>query len=127
MVVEVDLLTILRPLIALIVFSAVTPLLGYVEGRLKLKYLTGAFATLGFLIALLLSIGMIKTLLTEGVTASLPGFGPPLGVEIRIDALSIFMVLLFLSLGLLVSIYSIKYMEHDTGLDRYYTMLSLLV
>lgn len=45
----------------------------------------------------------------------------------RIDPLSAFMVLLFVGLGLLVSIYSIKYMEHDTGLDRYYAMLLLLV
>ncbi|MEM0217472.1 MAG: proton-conducting transporter membrane subunit [Candidatus Nezhaarchaeales archaeon] len=127
MVVEVDLVTALRPLIALVAFSAATPLLGYVEGKLKLKHLTGGFATLALLIALLLSLDIPKTLLTEGIVTSLPGFGPPLGVEIRVDALSIFMVLLFLSIGLLVSLYSIKYMEHDTGLDRYYTMLLLLV
>jgi len=127
MPVEVDILTALKPIIVLIAFSALTPILGYVEGKLKSKYASGIFATIGFMVALAFVIDMYMHLPAEGFTSSFPGFGPPLGVELRIDALSIFMIALFCGIGLLVSIYSIKYMEHDTGLDRYYTMLLLLV
>jgi proton-translocating NADH-quinone oxidoreductase chain N len=37
------------------------------------------------------------------------------------------MALLFCLLGLFVSIYSVKYMEDDTGLDKYYSLLMVLV
>ncbi|MEM4576597.1 MAG: proton-conducting transporter membrane subunit [Candidatus Nezhaarchaeales archaeon] len=127
MAIEVDIVTALKPIIALMVFSALTPIVGYIEGKAGFKYSSGIFATLGFLIALVLSIDMYGLLPAEGIVSSFPGFGPPLGVEVKVDALSMFMVLLFSALGLLVSIYSIKYMEHDTGLDRYYTLLLLLV
>ena len=127
MTIEVDLITALKPIIVLIAFSALTPLIGYIEGKLKSKYASGIFATIGFLISLIFLIDTYLYMKGEVITSSFPGFGPPLGVEIRIDMLSMFMALLFCSIGLLVSIYSIKYMEHDTGLDRYYTMLLLLV
>lgn len=133
MTVEVGIAEIMGPVISLIVFSALMPILGYIEGKLKYKYLTDITASVGFSFALLYFVHLLwkyrSPLLVEGnaLTSFFSGFSPPLGVEIRVDALSAFMVLLFISLGFLVSVYSIKYMEHDTGLDRYYAMLLLLV
>jgi len=124
---------VMGPVIALIVFSASMPILGYIEGKLKYKYLTGVAASVGFsfaLIYLAYFLWRFWSSLAKGVALTsplFPNFGRPLGVEIRVDVFSTFMALLFIGLGLLISIYSIKYMEHDTGLDRYYAMLLLLV
>ncbi|MEM2058841.1 MAG: proton-conducting transporter membrane subunit [Thermoproteota archaeon] len=120
-------LYVLGPTLVLSTFSALTPIVGYLEGRKKYKHLSGAFATLGFLIAFIIAIQMYVNLPADGFRAYFPGFSPPIGVEVLVDTLSMFMVLLFCGLGMLVSIYSIRYMDHDTGLDRYYTMLLLLV
>jgi len=130
--VEVGLADVMGSVIVLITFSALMPILGYIEGRLKQKYLTGVTASVGFsfaLVYLAYFFWRYWSLLAEGgaLTSSFPAFGPPLGVEVRVDAFSAFMTLLFIGLGFLVSVYSIKYMEHDTGLDRYYAMLLLLV
>ncbi|NHJ32769.1 MAG: hypothetical protein FK732_07895 [Asgard group archaeon] len=45
----------------------------------------------------------------------------------RIDELTWWFMLVFTLLGSIVSIYSIKYMDHDDRLDRYYLLLLLLV
>ncbi|MDD1776442.1 MAG: hypothetical protein LUP94_03705, partial [Candidatus Methanomethylicus sp.] len=57
----------------------------------------------------------------------LNGFAPPLGVELYADMFSIFMACLFCSLGLLASIYSTKYMSVDDGLEKFYSLLLMLV
>lgn len=127
MAIEVDFLTTLRPVMILIVSSALMPIIGYIEGKLRYKHISGVLATISFLTSLILVIDMYLRLPDVGITSSFPGFEPPLGVELRIDHLGMFMITLFCGLGLLVSVYSIKYMEHDTGLDRYYALLLLLV
>ncbi|MFX1508815.1 MAG: complex I subunit 5 family protein [Promethearchaeota archaeon] len=45
----------------------------------------------------------------------------------RIDMLTVYMSVIFLTLAILVSLYSIKYMEHDTRLPLYYALLLTLV
>ena len=52
---------------------------------------------------------------------------PPLGACLEIDMLSIFMSFSVALLGLFATIYSIRYMEHDTRLTEFYTLLSALV
>jgi len=52
---------------------------------------------------------------------------PPLGACLEIDMLSIYMAFSAAMLGLFANIYSIKYMEHDTRLTEFYTLLSVLV
>ncbi|MEM4699946.1 MAG: proton-conducting transporter membrane subunit [Candidatus Nezhaarchaeales archaeon] len=53
--------------------------------------------------------------------------GSLVGSTLRADALSVFMALVFCSLGLLVAIFSVRYMEEDTGLDKYYALLLTMV
>ncbi|MHA1607172.1 MAG: proton-conducting transporter transmembrane domain-containing protein [Candidatus Freyarchaeota archaeon] len=52
---------------------------------------------------------------------------PPAGSVFAVDFLSILMAAAFTGLGLAVSIYSIRYMEHDTGKTKYYALLLILV
>jgi proton-translocating NADH-quinone oxidoreductase chain N len=56
------------------------------------------------------------------VTAQLP-FSPYFGAILEIDMLSVFMAVIYVMLGLLAAAYSIRYMERDTGLTEYYTLL----
>jgi multicomponent Na+:H+ antiporter subunit D len=55
------------------------------------------------------------------------GVQPPLGACLQIDLFSSYLALSVAGLGLLVTFYSLKYMEHDTRLTEYYTLLNLLL
>lgn len=55
------------------------------------------------------------------------GKEPPLGSCLEVDQLSVFMALSTLFLGLFVGIYSFSYMEHDTRLGEYYSLLLLMM
>ena len=52
---------------------------------------------------------------------------PPTGSVFAVDFLSLLMAAAFTGLGLLVCIYSINYMEHDTGKTKYYALLLVMV
>nr|MDO8076514.1 proton-conducting transporter membrane subunit [Candidatus Freyarchaeota archaeon] len=52
---------------------------------------------------------------------------PPTGTLFAVDFLSIVMAAAFTGLGLVVCVYSINYMEHDTGKTKYYALLLILV
>lgn len=52
---------------------------------------------------------------------------PPTGSVFAVDFLSILMAAAFTGLGLVVCVYSIRYMEHDTGKTKYYALLLILV
>lgn len=54
------------------------------------------------------------------------GQAPPLGGGFEIDMLSVFMAGSISFLSLLVAIYSISYMEHETRLTEFYTLVSFM-
>ena len=53
--------------------------------------------------------------------------GGPIGSTFKLDELTWWLMLIFTLLGSVVAIYSIRYMDHDTRLDRYYFLLVMLV
>lgn len=55
------------------------------------------------------------------------GEKPPLAACFEIDLLSVFMIFSSVSLGLFVAIYSFRYMERDSRLGEYYSLLLLLI
>lgn len=55
------------------------------------------------------------------------GGGPPLGASFEIDMMGIFMAFSATILGFFATVYSYNYMEYDTRLTEYYTLLSALV
>ncbi len=55
------------------------------------------------------------------------GGAPPLGACFEIDALGIYMAFSAALLGFFATLYSYNYMEHDTRLTEFYTLLSALV
>ncbi|MBS7249097.1 MAG: hypothetical protein KIH08_00680 [Candidatus Freyarchaeota archaeon] len=88
----------------------------YIAPTFYFEYLPGGFALTMYINLLLGGAGPLSL-----VTA------PPTGSVFAVDFLSILMAAAFTGLGLLVCIYSINYMEHDTGKTKYYAALLVLV
>ena len=53
--------------------------------------------------------------------------GSTLAVMLRADGLSVFMTGITLSLGLLAVVYSLSYLKHDTGVDKFFPVLLLML
>jgi multicomponent Na+:H+ antiporter subunit D len=70
--------------------------------------------------------GMVQDSVNNILIVSLVG-PPPLGACLEIDMLSIYMAFSASLLGLFTTIYSMRYMEHDTRLTEFYTLLCTLV
>jgi hypothetical protein len=86
----------------------------YIIPTFYFEYLPGGYTTT-----------ILINLLTHGqgplakVTALSLFTAPPTGSVFAVDYLSIVMAATFTGLGLLVCIYSIQYMEHDTGKTKF--------
>jgi proton-translocating NADH-quinone oxidoreductase chain M len=115
------------PLDALLFFSVTTPLVGWIGyqiGHVKIREL---YAIAGLIVSALLLV-----VLSDGVQKSkvvvvtIKSFLPPLGVCLTVDSLGIFMAAIYILLATAAAIFSIRYMEHDTGLTEYYTLLLVM-
>lgn len=94
-------LPVLVPL-TLLLFSLIIPLLGLLRRRLAYP------ATLaGMVIALVWSVAGLGAILTGGsISYHLGGWQPPIGIELVLDPLSAFMVVLIVSVAFLVLLHS---------------------
>ena len=88
----------------------------------------GVVASIAFLLALTLLAAQSSRGL---VVVEYRIFGPdsPLTASLKLDPLSLYFSLIFCGIGLAASVYSMKYMivERETGLDRYYSLLLILI
>jgi proton-translocating NADH-quinone oxidoreductase chain N len=82
----------------------------------KLSGIAGSLCSCAFIIWAIASLWFMN----ETVPATL-------GVTLRFDALSILLSLTALFLGLMVAIFSMKYMEDDQSQERYYPLLLILI
>jgi multicomponent Na+:H+ antiporter subunit D len=114
-----------------LVISAVTALatfsLGTLAERYKISRVPELLSFIGLGATFVSVLYLFVYRLPAGVLSYFYAYGPPSGALIEADAASLFMAAIFSGLGLVVSIYSISYMEHDTGLPKYYALLQLLV
>lgn len=114
-----------KPLDVLLIFTVTTPVVGWVAYRKAHREILGVYAALGLSVTAYFLYELYWEVADKGVVlivGQLP-FNPPLGACLEIDMLSVFMAFLYTMIGLVASVYSIKYMEHDTGLTEYYTLL----
>lgn len=109
----------------LVLGAILTPVVSYAGHAAKMRGIREVFA-----IAVLALSGISLYQFAQGapgpVTVLRTDLGP-LGSCLEIDALSILMASLFILLGFLSTVYSVKYMEHDTGLGGYYSGLVMMV
>jgi proton-translocating NADH-quinone oxidoreductase chain N len=103
----------IAPIIDLLLFFAITtPVLGWLCEKIKRPYLCGAYVTIS------LAIALWQVLLMKF----------PIKIsQFSIDQLSGFMAITFLMLGIFASIFSMKYLERDTGIPLFYTLLILMI
>ncbi len=111
-------INLIYPFLSLIVFALLTPLIDYLGRKIKFKYLSGVWATLGFIAAIYF---IYKDYLIVQVT------GKQFYTVFFADMLTIYVSTLFLGMGLIATFYSIRYMEHDTGLTTYYTLVQTMI
>ncbi|MBM7833647.1 proton-conducting transporter membrane subunit [Clostridium sardiniense] len=99
------------------------------EKNIQIKRVISIFASLLSFITTLL---MIKPIFIENKILEYwmggwePIDGASIGIALRVDALSLFVGIIITGACLISSIYSIRYMEEDNGLSKYY-MLSMLL
>lgn len=110
------------PLVFLFSGSFLAYAMGRAEQVYQKKYLAAATALLFFSIALILQILLAMQIWDNGSLSFYIG-----DTLLRMDALSVFLGLIALSLGTIVCLYSVIYMEHDKGQEYYYPLLLLMV
>ncbi len=113
------------PLDALLIFTVTTPVIGWVAYKKANRKISGIYTALGLSVTAYFLYELYREVAEKGVVlivGQLP-FNPPLGACLEIDMLSVFMAFLYTIIGLFAAVYSIKCMEHDTGLTEYYTLL----
>jgi proton-translocating NADH-quinone oxidoreductase chain N len=110
------------PLVFLFSGSFLAYAMGRAEKIYQKKYFAAATALIFFGIALILQIILAVYIWDNGSLSFYIG-----DTLLRMDALSIFLSLIALSLGAVVCLYSVIYMEHDQGQEYYYPLLLLMV
>jgi proton-translocating NADH-quinone oxidoreductase chain N len=85
--------------------------------------MTAAF----FILASLAAAWPVLTAVLAGQAPTVAAGLGPLPLTLRADGLSGFMLLAILGLGLLVTIFSIDYMNHDRGAEKYFALLLLMI
>lgn len=118
----------LVPLLPFIAFA-----INGVFGRKYLKKHTGLIANAGVLGALVVSVALFVTRLDHAEPESVVLWtwavsgDFALDIALRVDALTLVMLLVVTSVSFMVHVYSIGYMDHDPGFWRFFTYLPLFV
>jgi proton-translocating NADH-quinone oxidoreductase chain N len=120
---------VLQPILILLGAAMLMPLVDKLGRMVKVEKVRDTIAVLAFVLSLYSLLMLYSKIVKIGPQSYHLGFyGVAFGgVQLFVDMLSVYMALIFCGLGLFVSVYSIKYMEEDTGLEKYYALLLILV
>jgi F420H2 dehydrogenase subunit N len=116
-------LTSFLPLAFLFSGSFLAYAMGRAEHLYKKKYLAATTALLFFILAFILQVVLALQIWGTGQSETF-SIG---GTTFQMNPLSVLLALIALSLGSIVCLYSMKYMEHDKGQEYYYPLLLLMV
>ena len=108
----------------LLFFTVTTPLVGGLASRIRKQSLSGIYAMIGLAASGIVLYEMYNSF-SSNPTA--PTAGNVFSALLRTDMLSIFLTAIFIGVGLATVVYSIKYMENDTGKPLYYTLLLAMI
>ena len=113
----------------LILFALISPLIGTIAKGKEVDKVLGVFSSIGFLASLYLLYGLYRDLrlAKNGILVYWSPLTPLSGSCLKVDMLSIYVSAIFILVGLMASIFSIRYMEHDTGHSLYYSLLLAMV
>jgi len=113
------------PLDLLLIFTALSPLMGWITPKSQRPRIAGIFAA-----AALAVVGIALYGLYLNVSSQNFIYVPSnnlFGGHLRVDMLSIFMASMFLGLGVAATVYSIIYVEKSARTPIYYTLILAMV
>lgn len=116
-------------LIFLLVGSIVIVYCGMIERRLKLIWIKEIASFIFTILAFISSLILYRELSTAPFKILIKTISliSPISAIFEIDTLSLFMNFSILFLGLLVIIYSFNYMQHESRLVEYYSLLLMMM
>lgn len=104
------------------------PLIGILARRRGIKRAKEWFAIACVLAELMVVASMLPDVAGgHTILYKLGDWDPPWGIALAIDGLNLLAALIVSGISALVVVYSFVYMERDTGLDQYYTLLMLVL
>ena len=118
------------PLVVLLLGGLATPLVGLLAERVGMRRLREAWMVIvatGTLGSVYFLYWQLAATAKGVMVIAVWGQNPPLAGCFEIDMLSIFMTGSIAFLGLLVSIYSVSYMEKETRLTEFYTLVIFML
>lgn len=120
---------VLQPILILLGIAGVMPIIAVIARAAKADKIRDIVAIAAFAAAMYSLIQLYGIIVAEGAQKYVfAAFGPDRGgVEIYADVYSVYFGMIFCGVGLMAAIFSYRYMEIDTGLDRYYALLLILV
>lgn len=101
------------------------PMVGWVSDKLGVKHLREWYSSLVLALPFIPYILLLRLISRIGVIVY-PASSLFHSI-LAVDMVSAFFILPILLVGLASSIYSASYMDHDTGLNSYYTLLSAMI
>jgi multicomponent Na+:H+ antiporter subunit D len=118
------------PILAIVVplFAAfLTPVVSILARRFGVERARDWFVA-GAAILMLLIVASMAPAVRRGevLVYKLGGWSPPWGINLAVDGLNLLVALIVASVVSLIATYSIVYMERDSGLEKYYTLLMLV-
>jgi proton-translocating NADH-quinone oxidoreductase chain N len=117
------------PLIISLLGALITPFIGIASNRvgMKLKDIWFILVSAASLFGVYQLYNQVKATADGVLLLYSWGQAPPLSGCFEVDMLSVYMAFGIAFLGLLVAIYSISYMEHETRVAEFYTLVTFMM
>lgn len=110
---------------SLLIFSIITPIIGFFTPKKSSCLICGAVSAGGYVISMAYLLHILPQILTSPIR--IPMETSAVSTSIVIDVPGSLMSLLALALGLFATIYSMRFMERDSGTPLYYSLLMAMV
>ena len=113
------------PLDVILLFAVTMPFVGWLFSKSRFRSFCGIYVIVGLLISAysLYTVSCEALVNPVRIDASLDY----LHSSLKIDALGVFMTAIIIAIGIFTAIYSLRFMERDTGIPLYYTLLMLMI
>lgn len=115
----------LYPLINLVIFISLTPLIYHIFRRIKLEKYLGLWVSGGFLISLIYALLYLPEIARSGPILISVTY-PTISSTLVIDLLGFIFIIIFLLISLSAALHSVNYMERDHHLGSYFMLMLLM-
>jgi len=110
---------------SLLIFSIITPIIGFFTPKKNSCLICGAISTIGYIISIAYLLNLLPQVLRNPIR--IPAETSIVRTSIIIDVPGSLMSILALTLGLFATIYSMRFMERDSGTPLYYSLLMAMM